>query len=214
MEKTALKICGIRTLKEIQDLKDLPIDYFGCIFAPKSPRCVSMTLAKEITEVAHSEGKRMVGVFVNAPLEQIMDTVRLTGIDVVQLHGEESPDICKMLTTKGITVWKAFSIKDKLLPMEDYLPYMDLPLLDTKGVAEGGNGLVFNWQLLERLTPYSFILAGGISVENVQKALSYQPAIIDVNSKVEQNNRKSRQLIEKLIKEMEKYRSRIQKYNK
>ncbi len=214
MEKTALKICGIRSLEEIQDLKDLPIDYFGCIFAPRSPRCVSEALAKEITEIAHSEGKQTVGVFVNAPFEQIADTVNLTGIDVVQLHGEESPDICKMLTTKGITVWKAFSIKDKLLPMEDYLPYMDLPLLDTKGVAEGGNGLVFNWQLLERLTPYSFILAGGISVENVQKALSYQPVIIDVNSKVEQDNRKSRQLIEKLIKEMENYRSGIQKYNK
>jgi len=214
MEKTALKICGIRSLEEIQALKDLPIDYFGCIFAPRSPRYVSVALVKEITEIAHSEGKQTVGVFVNAPLEQIADIVNLTGIDVVQLHGEESPDICKMLITKGITVWKAFSIKDKLLPMEDYLPYMDLPLLDTKGVAEGGNGLVFNWQLLERLTPYSFILAGGISVENVQKALSYQPAIIDVNSKVEQNNRKSRQLIEKLIKEMEKYRSGIQKYNK
>lgn len=214
MEKTALKICGIRSLEEIQDLKDLPIDYFGCIFAPRSPRCVSEALAKEITEIAHSEGKQTVGVFVNAPFEQITDTVNLTGIDVVQLHGEESPDICKMLITKGITVWKAFSIKDKLLPMEDYLPYMDLPLLDTKGVAEGGNGLVFNWQLLERLTPYSFILAGGISVENVQKALSYQPVIIDVNSKVEQDNRKSRQLIEKLIKEMENYRSGIQKYNK
>ena len=205
MEKTALKICGIRSLEEIQDLKNLPIDYFGCIFAPRSPRYVSLALAKEITEIAHSEGKQTVGVFVNAPL---------TGIDVVQLHGEESPDICKMLTTKGITVWKAFSIKDKLLPMEDYLPYMTLPLLDTKGIAEGGNGLVFNWKLLERLTPYSFILAGGISVENVQKALSYQPAIIDVNSKVEQDNRKSRQLIEKLIKEIEKYRSGIQKYNK
>ena len=56
MEKTALKICGIRTLKEIQDLKDLPIDYFGCIFAPKSPRCVSMTLAKEITEEPIAKG--------------------------------------------------------------------------------------------------------------------------------------------------------------
>ena len=214
MEKTALKICGIRSLEEIQDLKDLPIDYFGCIFAPRSPRYVSVALAKEITEIAHNEGKQTVGVFVNAPLDQISDIVNLTGIDVVQLHGEESPDICKMLTTKGITGWKAFSIKDKLLPMDDYLPYMTLPLLDTKGVAEGGNGLVFNWQLLERLTPYSFILAGGISVENVQKALSYQPAIIDVNSKVEQNNRKSRQFIEKLIKEIEKYRSGIQKYNK
>lgn len=205
MGKTALKICGIRSLHEIQVLQDLPIDYFGCIFAPKSPRCVSIELAREITKVAHSEGKKTVGVFVNTPLEQITDIVNLTGIDVVQLHGEESSDICKILTTKGIAVWKAFSIRDKLLPMDDYLPYMTLPLLDTKGVAEGGNGFAFNWQLLEGLDPYSFILAGGVSAENVQEALHYKPAIIDVNSKVEQNNQKSRSLIEKLIEEIQKY---------
>ena len=214
MEKTALKICGIRSLEEIQDLKDLPIDYFGCIFAPRSPRYVSVALVKEITEIAHSEGKQTVGVFVNAPLDQISDIVNLTGIDVVQLHGAESMTYCSVLSTLGIRLWKAFSVWDKLPKMDGYSSCIGLPLLDTKGVAEGGNGLVFNWQLLERLTPYSFILAGGISVENVQKALSYQPAIIDVNSKVEQDNRKSRQLIEKLIKEMEKYRSGIQKYNK
>lgn len=214
MEKTALKICGIRSLEEIQDLKDLPIDYFGCIFAPRSPRYVSVALAKEITEIAHSEGKQIVGVFVNAPLDQISDIVNLTGIDVVQLHGAESVAYCSVLSTLGIRLWKAFSVWDKLPKMDGYSSCIGLPLLDTKGEAKGGNGLVFNWQLLERLTPYSFILAGGISVENVQKALSYQPAIIDVNSKVEQDNRKSRQLIEKLIKEMEKYRSGIQKYNK
>ena len=214
MEKTALKICGIRSLEEIQDLKDLPIDYFGCIFAPRSPRYVSVALAKEITEIAHSEGKQTVGVFVNASLDQISDIVNLTGIDVVQLHGAESVAYCSVLSTLGIRLWKAFSVWDKLPKMDGYSSCIGLPLLDTKGVAEGGNGLVFNWQLLERLTPYSFILAGGISVENVQKALSYQPAIIDVNSKVEQDNRKRRQLIEKLIKEMEKYRSGIQKYNK
>ena len=214
MEKTALKICGIRSLEEIQDLKDLPIDYFGCIFAPRSPRYVSVALAKEITEIAHNEGKQTVGVFVNAPLEQIADIVNLTGIDVVQLHGAESMAYCSVLSTLGIRLWKAFSVWDKLPKMDGYSSCIGLPLLDTKGEAKGGNGLVFNWQLLERLTPYSFILAGGISVENVQKALSYQPAIIDVNSKVEQDNRKSRQLIEKLIKEMEKYRSGIQKYNK
>ena len=214
MGKTALKICGIRSLEEIQDLKDLPIDYFGCIFAPRSPRYVSVALVKEITEIAHSEGKQTVGVFVNAPLEQITDIVNLTGIDVVQLHGAESVAYCSVLSALGMRLWKAFSVWDKLPKMDGYSSYIELPLLDTKGVAEGGNGLVLNWQLLERLTPYSFILAGGISVENVQKALSYQPAIIDVNSKVEQDNRKSRQLIEKLIKEIEKYRSGIQKYNK
>ena len=204
MEKTALKICGIRSLEEIQALKDLPIDYFGCIFASKSPRCVSVDLAKEITNVAHSAGKQTVGVFVDAPLEQMVDTIHLTGMDVVQLHGAESVAFCKTLKSLGISVWKAFPVWDKLPMMEDYLPYVEFPLLDTKGAAEGGNGFAFDWQLLEGLSPYSFILAGGVSEENVQEALQYKPAIIDVNSKVEQGNRKNRFLIEKLIEKIHK----------
>ena len=197
MEKTALKICGIRSLEEIQALKDLPIDYFGCIFAPKSPRCVSVDLA--------SVGKQTVGVFVDAPLEQMVDTVHLTGIDVVQLHGAESVAFCETLKPLAVELWKAFPVWDKLPMMEEHLPYIAFPLLDTKGVAEGGNGLAFNWQLLKGLVPYSFILAGGISTENVQEALQYKPAIIDVNSKVEQGNRKSRSLIEKLIEKIHKH---------
>ena len=189
MEKTALK----------------PIDYFGCIFAPKSPRCVSVPLAKEITKVAHSVGKQTVGVFVDAPLEQIVDTVNLTEIDVVQLHGAESEVFCETLKPLGIRVWKAFPVWDKLPMIEDYLPYVEFPLLDTKGTAEGGNGFAFDWQLLKGLPSYSFILAGGVSEENVQEALHYKPAIIDVNSKVEQGNRKSRQLIEKLIEKIHKH---------
>ena len=89
--------------------------------------------------------------------------------------------------------------------IEDYLPYVEFPLLDTKGTAEGGNGFAFDWQLLEELPPYSFILAGGVSEENVQEALHYKPAIIDVNSKVEQGNRKSQLLIEKLIEKIHKH---------
>ena len=205
MEKTALKICGIRSLEEIQALKDLPIDYFGCIFASKSPRCVSVDLAKEITNVAHSAGKQTVGVFVDAPLEQMVDTVNLTGMDVVQLHGAESVAFCKTLKSLGISVWKAFPVWDKLPMMEEYLPYITFPLLDTKGAAEGGNGFAFDWQLLEGLSPYSFILAGGVSEENVQEALQYKPAIIDVNSKVEKDNRKSHFLIEKLIEKIHKH---------
>ena len=205
MEKTALKICGIRSSEEIQALKDLPIDYFGCIFASKSPRCVSVPLAKEITEVAHSAGKQTVGVFVDASLEQIVDTVNLTGMDVVQLHGAESVVFCETLKPLGIRVWKASPVWDKLPVMEDYLPYVEFPLLDTKGTAEGGNGFAFDWQLLEGLPSYSFILAGGVSEENVQEALQYKPAIIDVNSKVEQGNRKSRPLIEKLIEKIHKH---------
>ncbi len=86
-----LKVCGIRSIEEIEELKSLDIDYFGCIFA-KSPRQVSVELAREITEIAHKAGKKTVGVFVNESVENILEIVAKTGIDCVQLHGSETPE--------------------------------------------------------------------------------------------------------------------------
>ena len=68
---TRLKICGIRSIEEIEELKDLPINYFGCIFVSKSPRFVSNELAKKITEIAHSAGKKTVGVFLDEKIKNI-----------------------------------------------------------------------------------------------------------------------------------------------
>ena len=94
---TQLKICGIRSLSEIQELKDLPIDYFGCIFAPKSPRYVSVDLAKDIVTEIHSVGKLAVGVFVNTPIHELQQIQQQTNIDILQLHGNESVDSLESL---------------------------------------------------------------------------------------------------------------------
>ena len=90
---TKLKVCGIRSITEINELKTLDIDYFGCIFA-KSARQVDTELAAKIARTAHRHGKKTIGVFVNAMIENVVKIVEETGIDVVQLHGDESVEYC------------------------------------------------------------------------------------------------------------------------
>ena len=209
---TRLKICGIRSIEEIQELKDLPIDYFGCIFVSKSPRFVSNELAKKITEIAHSAGKKTVGVFLDEKIKNIVDIIKKTDIDTVQLHGGETPEYCEELYleleeyekeyNKKIKIWKAFSVKDSLPEIKEYSKYIEFSLFDAKGVNAGGNGIIFDWGILSSMEKCSFILAGGLEKENIAKALSYSPAILDVNSKVEINNRKNRKLIEEVISEI------------
>jgi phosphoribosylanthranilate isomerase len=189
-----LKICGIRSMDEILELADLNIDYFGCIFA-KSPRQVTVELAKNITETAHKYNKKTVGVFVNSSLEDIKKIRDIVKFDAVQLHGDESPEFCRKL---GGTIWKVFRVFDEIPDIDPYKEYIEYPLFDTKGKDYGGNGIIFNWDILKDIT-YPYILAGGLSDENIKSALKYSPAVLDVNSKVEKDNRKNKDLISNII---------------
>ena len=189
-----LKICGIRSMEEILELAELDIDYFGCIFA-KSPRQVSVDLAKKITETAHQYNKKTVGVFVNSSVDEIREIRNTAKLDIIQLHGDESPDFCKKL---GGTIWKVFRVFDKIPDILPYKEYIEYPLFDTKGKEHGGNGIVFDWSILENLN-YPYILAGGLSEKNIKDALKYNPAVLDVNSRVEINNRKDKKLILDII---------------
>lgn len=217
--KTLLKICGIRSIEEMDELKGLNIDYVGCIFA-KSSRQVNIEIASQIVKIAHKNEKKVVGVFVNAMIRDIVRIVETLKIDVVQLHGNETAEYCEELgkalerihknylndlknDVKSIkdktVIWKSFAVKNKLPNINDYKSFIEYPLFETKGEKAGGNGKTFNWQILKEVSPYSFILAGGISTENVEAAISYRPAVVDVNSKVEIDNRKNKKLVEKII---------------
>nr|WP_314079350.1 phosphoribosylanthranilate isomerase [uncultured Leptotrichia sp.] len=217
--KTLLKICGIRSVEEMEELKGLDIDYVGCIFA-KSPRQVNIEIASQIVKIVHKNEKKVVGVFVNAMIRDIVRIVETLKIDVVQLHGNETAEYCEELRkalerihknylndlkndVKSIkdktVIWKSFAVKNKLPNINDYKSFIEYPLFETKGEKAGGNGKTFNWQILKEVSPYSFILAGGISTENVEAAISYRPAVVDVNSKVEIDNRKNKKLVEKII---------------
>ena len=207
-KKVLLKICGIRSQQEMEELVNLNIDYFGCIFASNSPRKVTIELATINSQIAHSANKKVVGVFVNESVDNIVNTAITANLDAVQLHSDEDIEFVKQLhsyfeiikskTGKNIKIWKVLRIDDYIPDFEEFKPYIEYILFDAKGKDLGGNGISFDWAILENID-FPFILAGGLSKENITTALNYHPSILDVNSKVEINNKKSKHLIEEII---------------
>lgn len=207
-KKVLLKICGIRSQQEMEELVSLDIDYFGCIFASKSPRKVTVELATINSQIAHSANKKVVGVFVNESVDNIVNTAITANLDAVQLHSDEDIEFVKQLhnyfeiikskTGKSVKIWKVLRIDDYISDFEEFKPYIEYILFDAKGKDLGGNGISFDWAILENID-FPFILAGGLSKENITTALHYHPSILDVNSKVEINNKKSKHLIEEII---------------
>lgn len=179
-----LKICGMKYSENIQEITEVLPDYLGFIFYEKSPRFFD----GEIPELANTVQK--VGVFVNAPISDILQKIKEYNLQVVQLHGNESPEICEILKIINIPVIKVFSIDDSF-DFEAIQPYesvCDYFLFDTKGQNPGGNGTAFNWQILKNYpSKKPFFLSGGISLEEIGaiKKLNLPIYAIDVNSKFE-----------------------------
>ncbi|GAA4493650.1 phosphoribosylanthranilate isomerase [Hymenobacter ginsengisoli] len=185
-----VKICGMREAANILSVVDFNPDFLGFIFYEKSPRYVGDALDTEVLRaLPESVGK--VGVFVDAPLPELLATANHYSLDYVQLHGHETPAYCQAVHEQGLRIIKAFSIAeaadfDNLAP---YMPYCELFLFDTKGAQPGGNGHVFDWQLLEQYhgaTP--FLLSGGLGPETMEELLRFhhpQLAGYDFNSQLE-----------------------------
>ena len=179
-----IKICGMKYSENILEVSQLLPDYLGFIFWKKSSRYFD----GEIPEIPKSIKK--VGVFVNATSEEIILKIKEYDLNVIQLHGNENPEFCKKLKQKNIEIIKVFSVNDDfnfsiLEPFENACDYF---LFDTKGKLPGGNGITFNWQILQhyKLTK-PFFLSGGIGLDDIEsiKKLNLPIYAIDVNSKFE-----------------------------
>lgn len=183
-----VKVCGMREDKNIEKLLELRPDFMGLIFYAKSPRFVGEKASKiQQQKYVHT---RKVGVFVNSEDKYIMNIVNEFGLDMIQLHGNESPEQCQRLRT-SIPVIKAFSISckediDRVSLYEDKVDYF---LFDTKTSGYGGSGNKFDWNLLRQAnfkTP--FFLSGGIDEEDIDsiKSLNLMGMMaVDLNSKFE-----------------------------
>ena len=191
-----LKICGMREPENIGEIELLQPDYLGHIFFKGSSRHVS-------EEILQTDQKiKKTGVFVNASEEEILKKLEKYQLAAIQLHGEESPGFCKELKeeiSEEIELIKVFSVGDEFNfdSLQPYEGIVDYFLFDTKGKNKGGNGIRFNWEVLEDYpskTP--FFLSGGIGPgdETLIKALyhTFQKRQkehlfygIDVNSKFE-----------------------------
>ena len=190
-----VKVCGMTDINQVTQLDAMGVDFAGFIFYPKSPRYVVRQLSGEQVKRAKLRlGK--VGVFVNAGYDEVMRQVDSYGLDMVQLHGDETPRFCEQLANY-ITVVKVFRLSDNdpidwmIRPYQDSC---DMFLFDTEGAGYGGTGKKFNWEVLkpaqiEKL----FFLSGGIESGDVDrlKQFAREPVAkklfsIDINSKFEQ----------------------------
>ena len=179
-----IKVCGMRDAVNIQAVEQLGIDWMGMIFWPKSSRYVADVPTYQPKQI------RRVGVFVDASLEYIRQHVSDYQLDLIQLHGHETPAFAEAL--KPLSVIKAFNIADvkDLNQTKAYEGIVDYFLFDTKGKVVGGNGEKFDWSVLSSYhgeTP--FLLSGGIGPDDVEVVNSFHHSKcigIDLNSRFEQ----------------------------
>ena len=192
-----IKICGITNLDDALLAIDAGADALGFVFHTASPRHLFPEQAARI--IRHLPPfVQTVGLFVNETATTIKETAERCGLDIIQLHGEEPPDMCRSL---GRRVIKAFRIKDVtcLDAINCYHPAAIL--LDTwSPSAHGGTGRTFNWEIAAAAAKTGrIILAGGLSPDNVAAAIrQVQPYGVDVSSGVEAlpGRKDSRKVIE------------------
>ncbi len=188
-----IKVCGITQFKQLQQLEALNIDYAGLIFYKDSPRYMAdKILSKEIKQADFDLKK--VGVFVNPSYSDLLDAIDDYGLDIVQLHGNETPELCEELSAE-VEVIKAFRIEDSSVNIdklvEPYDAVCDYYLFDTAGLKEsfGGTGKQFDWSILKKAKiEKPFFLSGGIGPGDAEKVKSFNHPdffAIDVNSKFE-----------------------------
>lgn len=205
--KTKVKICGLTNLQDARFASGALVQYLGFIFYDKSPRYIEPAQAGAM--INWIEGPQCVGIFVNQSMDDVNIIARQTGIDLVQLHGNESPEYCALMerpVIKAIHVSEEDTEQDIEEKSEPYLGTVDYLLFDTKVKGFwGGTGKSFDWNLIKKAARgIPFFLSGGIGSENVGKACqTVQPFAVDLSSSLESEpGRKDYDKIEDFMDQM------------
>ena len=181
-----VKVCGMREPENIREVAAMRPDFLGFIFYPKSSRYAEGSIDEALLAALPAATKR-VGVFVNAATAAVLEAAAKYHFDLLQLHGHEAPEQCRELQEAGYQVVKAFSV-DEHFNFDDLIPYensCDFYLFDTKGKNYGGNGVVFNWEILEKYaSDKPYFLSGGLNLQNISgvQSIRHKPYALDVNS--------------------------------
>jgi len=197
-----VKICGITNQQDASAAVELGVDALGFIFA-KSPRQIEPDTARAIIN-SLPPFVMSVGVFVNEDPAKIREIVAFCGLDIIQFHGDEPPDVCSGFMPRAI---KAFQLKDEssLEQIKPYYGKVRAFLFDTySNEKRGGTGKAFDWSLAikGKAQGVPMILSGGLSPSNIDDAVStVRPYAVDVNSGVEKSpGIKDHNLMEQLMK--------------
>ncbi len=189
-----IKVCGMTLPEQVNALDEMGVDFAGFIFYPKSPRYMAQKISPE--KMRHIKGRiAKVGVFVNMPYDELMRTVESYRLDMVQLHGDETPFFCEKISNY-VTVIKAFRLSDNdpidwiTRPFHDST---DMFMFDTMGSGYGGTGKKFDWNVLKTANiDKLFFLSGGIEQGDESKLREFAAEdagkklfSIDINSRFE-----------------------------
>ena len=189
-----VKVCGMTQLDQVRKLDEMGVDFAGLIFYLKSPRYAGKNISGEQLKKSKLRiGK--VGVFVNTPYEQMMRTVDEYGLDMVQLHGDETPRACEQIANY-VTVVKVFRLSEHdpiSWIIKSFEDSCDMYMFDTMGAVYFFTGKKFNWDLLKTAgIEKLFFLSGGIEAEDTDKLKSFfaeevskKLFSIDINSRFE-----------------------------
>jgi len=192
-QNVRVKICGLRTADDVRAAADAGATYVGFVFFPKSPRNVTVAEARDLAADV-PVGIAKVALVVNAD-DALLDAItEQVAIDILQLHGSETPErVAEIRSRYGLPVMKAVGVADAsdLSTLDDYAKVADQILVDAKPPKDadlpGGNGLSFDWRLIAgRRWPVPWMLAGGLDASNVAEAVALTGARqVDVSSGVE-----------------------------
>jgi phosphoribosylanthranilate isomerase len=185
-----VKICGMTDSVNIKLVTEAKPDFIGFIFYPGSPRYVGEDPETRLFQNIPDSIKKT-GVFINEDNHRVLDLSGRKGLDMIQLHGAESPESCLQLRSSGLIISKVFHISENFNfeSLVKYLPVCDYFLFDTKTETHGGSGKKFSWRKLEEYTlDKPFFLSGGIGPDDVDliKALENRGLYaVDINSRFE-----------------------------
>ena len=185
-----IKVCGLRNKENIEQVCELEPDYIGYIFYRKSKRFVGADPNPDIFMIPDNRVKK-VGVFVNEELGKVRQIHETCGLDLVQLHGEETPEYCMTLHQWGIPVIKAIDPMsiNSATTLKDYNEPVRFFLFDNSGIEFGGTGEQFDWSILKDIRVSSpFFLSGGIGPGDVREITGIEHDMlfaVDVNSRFE-----------------------------
>lgn len=200
---TLIKICGLMQLSDAPAVNQAQPDFAGFIFVPGKRRQISLVQAAQLRHALQPQIKT-VGVFVDAPLAEMLIPLQQGIISVIQLHGHESESTVQALQAAGAQV---IQVQRQATPTQ-----ADFVLYDA---AQPGSGKTFDWQQLPQQPPRPFFLAGGLNLTNVKKALTQvQPAGVDISSGVETAGLKDPAKIAAFVQAVRQFDSEVQRYAK
>ncbi|HRO60488.1 MAG TPA: phosphoribosylanthranilate isomerase [Burkholderiaceae bacterium] len=204
--RTRIKFCGFTDERDLHEAAALGVDAVGFVFYPKSPRFVDADVAARLRRSLPS-WVTPVGLFVDAQAAEVEQLVSRVGLDVVQFHGDESPELCRAAAGPSRRWWRAVRMRAASDLLESFVRYGEAEalLLDSFSSAYGGSGKGFDWSWIPSRRPLPIVLSGGLNPDNVAAAIAaVKPTMVDVSSGIQSDDprRKDPARMERFVAEV------------